>query len=70
MAIKMNLDAQPKIVMKLGNSIDFIGVATSTNYDDLENKPTINGVELVGNLTLEDIGIGTMSSEDIDNFFL
>ena len=31
--------------------------ATTTNYNDLANKPSINGVTLVGNKTSEDLGI-------------
>lgn len=31
--------------------------ATSTNYNDLANKPKINGVELVGNKTNTDLNI-------------
>lgn len=33
--------------------------ATSNNYNDLNNKPTINGVTLLGNLTSESLGIIT-----------
>lgn len=46
----------------------------TNNYDDLTNKPRINGVELVGDLSLEDIGIPdlsnvptqTLSNEELD----
>ena len=31
------------------------------DYNGLTNKPSINGVELVGNLMLEDIGIPNLS---------
>lgn len=31
--------------------------ATTTNYNDLANKPSINGVTLAGNKTSEDLGI-------------
>ena len=34
-----------------------------TDYNTLINKPSINGIELVGNITLEDIGIS--SYEDV-----
>jgi len=34
-----------------------------TDYNTLINKPSINGVELVGNMTLDDIGIS--SYEDV-----
>ena len=30
--------------------------SSSSDYNDLKNKPKINGVELSGDLTLEDIG--------------
>lgn len=33
------------------------GAVQSNNYNDLGNKPSINGVELVGNKTLEELGI-------------
>jgi len=33
------------------------GSATG-NYEDLTNKPSINGVELIGNLSSSDLGIG------------
>lgn len=33
------------------------GNASSNNYDELENKPTLNGIEINGNKTAEDYGI-------------
>ena len=42
----------------------------SGNYNDLRNKPSINGVELVGNKTSEDLLIepgGTTNYEDLEN---
>lgn len=33
------------------------GEAGTTDYNDLTNKPSINGIELVGNKTIEDLGI-------------
>ena len=33
------------------------------DYNDLENKPTINGVELTQEMDLSDIGIVEMSPE-------
>ena len=45
-----------------------IGGDGTNNYPDLENKPQINGVELVGNKSLDDLGIDipTKTSE-LDN---
>lgn len=42
------------------------------DYEGLSNKPSINGVELVGALSLEDIGLGNvpkepLSIEELDN---
>ena len=31
------------------------GAGGTTNYNDLDNKPRINGVELTGDVALEDI---------------
>lgn len=42
------------------------------SYENLGGKPTINGVELSGDLSLEDIGITDSSSDDnidFDDFF-
>lgn len=30
---------------------------SSSNYDDLKNKPSINGKELTGNLSSDEIGV-------------
>lgn len=37
------------------------------NYSELSNKPQINGKELNGNLTTEDLGIETISEKEIDD---
>lgn len=41
------------------------GSGGTTDYNDLENKPTINGAELTGDMTLEDIGDTTIPDDDI-----
>lgn len=48
------------------------GSSTATkDYNVLINKPKINGVTLVGNLSLEDIGLTTesISSEDLEDMW-
>ena len=40
------------------------------NYNDLSNKPSINGVELTSDMDLQDIGILEMTSEMVDEIFL
>ena len=48
-----------------------VGVRTikivNTDYDVLENKPRINGVELVGNKTFEDLGEETISNAELQS---
>lgn len=38
----------------------------TTDYSKLENKPQIEGTELVGNRSLEDIGLQVISDSSID----
>jgi hypothetical protein len=52
-------DSSYEISLEIGTSQS----GGTTNYEDLENKPSINGIELKGNLTTEDLGI---SGGDID----
>lgn len=39
--------------------------AGASDYPALTNKPSINGVELIGNMTAEELGIGQPTSEQI-----
>lgn len=47
------------------------GSASISDYDNIENKPKINGVTLVGNKTSEDLNINTvsMTNSDIEAIF-
>lgn len=40
------------------------------DYAELENKPTINGVTLEGDLELEDIGISELTPDMVSELFL
>ena len=42
----------------------------SLDYNDLENKPSINGVELTSDMELADIGILEMTPEMVNEVFL
>lgn len=49
------------------NDLEGGGSGTS-NYNDLNNKPSINGVTLIGNKTTEDLGIeGVTDYDELDN---
>lgn len=39
---------------------------STTNYNDLYNKPQIEGVTLQGNKTFPDLGLGTLTAQEID----
>jgi hypothetical protein len=39
-------------------------------YNDLEHKPSINGVELAPDMEIEDIGILEMTPEMVEELFL
>lgn len=41
----------------------------AANYESLDNKPTINGVELTQGLELDDIGIQELSPEMVAELF-
>lgn len=43
--------------------------AVSTDYNDLENKPRINGEELVGDKDFSDLGTRSMTEEEIAKLF-
>lgn len=43
-----------------------ISTGGTNDYNDLINKPQINGVELTGNKTPEDLGILPLTNAEID----
>lgn len=45
------------------------GPPGTANYNDLTNKPRIESVELIGNKTLDEIGIRAMTETDIGLLF-
>ena len=46
----------------LGNARSTVGTG---NYEKLKNKPSINGVELVGNKSFEDLGEETITNAEL-----
>lgn len=40
------------------------------DYETFENLPTINGKEVIGNMSLEDIGIIELTPEAVSELFL
>lgn len=58
----------PLIELEIQEVYEGSGESTSREYDyeKLKNKPSINGVELIGDKTLEEIGIGEISNSEIE----
>ena len=50
-------------------SLEKIYIMREYDYEKLIKKPRINEVELVGNKTLEELGIEECTSQDIDDMF-
>ena len=42
-------------------------IGGTRNYNDLDNKPSVNTVELVGDRSFSDLGIEPISDEMIEN---
>lgn len=60
--IEGTINAKGNITGSVSNGVVFMG--GTNNYNELENKPTINDIELLGNLTTEELGI----LEDVKNY--
>ena len=50
-------------------SLEKIYIMSENDYEKLIKKPRINEVELVGNKTLEELGIEECTNQDIDDMF-
>ena len=50
-------------------SLEDINIISEKDYEKLIKKPRINEVELVGNKTLEELGIEERTNQDIDDMF-
>ena len=44
--------------------------AVSSTYPDLQDKPQINGVTLVGNKTLSDLNFSPLTTEEIEEILV
>lgn len=43
-----------------------ISTGGTNDYNDLINKPSIEGIELVGDKTLEELGVEALTPQEID----
>lgn len=49
-----------------GTGFNGATIIHTDNYEDLYNKPMIEGVTLIGNKTFEELGLDDISATDID----
>ena len=45
---------------------DGLVVASSSTYNDLQGKPQINGITLIGNKTFSDLGLSPLTTAEIE----
>lgn len=43
-----------------------ISTGGTNDYNDLVNKPSIEGIELIGDKTLEELGVEALTPQEID----
>ncbi len=55
-----NIEASAELATDIKHSLVF-------DYDALIDKPQINSVELIGNKTLPEIGVNSISNIDLEN---
>ena len=48
---------------------DAVTVGGVSDYNALINKPAINGVELIGSMTLDDFGLSEMTEEQVESYW-
>ena len=64
------ITARVKEPAKISVSVSASGGAGATNYERLSHLPSINGVELIGNKTSEELAlIGEIENEEILNIW-
>lgn len=54
------------VIIKSGSGSGGGGSGGTTNYNDLTNKPQIEGVTLTGNKTYEDLNLERLTNSDIE----
>ena len=59
---------QPTALSELDDKVEEIGQVATNDYDDLLNKPSIEGVTLVDDKTFPQLGIFIDSDDDMDGY--
>lgn len=64
-SLKTNIDGETTLDSSIDGQVGVFQDLGIKNYAELANKPRINGVELVGNRTFEDLGEETITNTEI-----
>ena len=51
---------------EIDTDIEISTTGGTNDYNDLANKPSIEGVELIGDKTLEELGVEALTPQEID----
>lgn len=65
---KLNFHETPSTKLEFGTDIRPV-LGGSSDYNQLNNKPSINGVELAGNKTNDELDICSITNSEIEDFF-
>lgn len=52
--------------MRIGGGLSIPKTSTTKDYNTLTNKPKIESVELVGNKSMSELGVETLSNSEIE----
>ena len=73
MAIKLTVAEPDAVTLGLGdNEAATLGVESTTvvsvnDYNDLRNKPSIEGVELIGDKSFEELNLQRLTNTELEN---
>lgn len=58
------LEKEPDIELEVNDYVGGLNIGTN-NYENLNNKPKVNGVELSGDRSFEELGVSPLSNLEI-----
>lgn len=60
----------PEEEIQIGASVTKVSASSAINYDDIQNKPQIQNVELQGNKTFEELGASSLTNSELEQLLL
>lgn len=66
--VKLTNSSNAEVKLKIAKVESYTG-GSIKNYEKLENKPSISGHTLVGDSSLEEIGVEEITDEEIHSMF-